>query len=479
MLNEKNQHQTEVAETEGEEHPIWDLIKDCEIPIEPIRGDIKGRAIASLRSLLRSYFDDEMKVVQSLDQFVSNEYDLEINKSLIKQIKYLSNNVPTKLWEVAEQWVKEDKESAVIYLYENDNVVFEKATFEFLMNVTLKIIQYDPHQIFELMIEQTRKEESDWMLPRIETAGGKHVVLIYAVCLILFRGIFDTWLILTGTGKADIKQFDNEKYVHYLRRISDLWQEPFKTRIEIIHSLPSNLIDLVANEIAVHQTQSKKKLAFLSNKIRKGVEDKRNLEVQLQSIKKKHNELEKAHEKLLRKVKEVVSDSKALVEVNATTPVLSASKDDDQIRAKLRIVEREAQRHQAENQKLQAELANLREFTQRLLTPTQEPNLSLVKKTHQEIRDSRIVFIGGHERLHAKLRKEMPNAQFIHPDQSKFTSDILIGVDAVIFCTHYCNHRIFGRAVDEVRQLKICAGYTSHNNLEQIYDDIANVLTQS
>lgn len=88
----------------------------------------------------------------------------------------------------------------------------------------------------------------------------------------------------------------------------------------------------------------------------------------------------------------------------------------------------------------------------------------------------RIVFVGGHQRLHSKLRKQMRNAVFLHPDQSHFAPETFKGADAVIFSIGYCSHALIYRAADEVRRHGLRAGYSNFTNVEMVLDEILAVL---
>lgn len=74
------------------------------------------------------------------------------------------------------------------------------------------------------------------------------------------------------------------------------------------------------------------------------------------------------------------------------------------------------------------ELARTRQLLNVVLEPPPGVTLTPVEvrpSTHPE--KWRIVFVGGHERLHAKLRKQLRNAIFLHPDQSHFSPDVFNG----------------------------------------------------
>jgi hypothetical protein len=125
------------------------------------------------------------------------------------------------------------------------------------------------------------------------------------------------------------------------------------------------------------------------------------------------------------------------------------------------------------------QLNELRALTSLLLTPPAaagEPDPSAHHSRWEEARELKIVVVGAHERLHARLRKELPNGVFLHPDR-KVSADVFNGAGAVLFCVGYCSHALSWFAAQEVRRLGLRAGYTNYNNVELVLDDLRAIVS--
>ncbi|WP_371766088.1 hypothetical protein [Massilia sp.] len=126
------------------------------------------------------------------------------------------------------------------------------------------------------------------------------------------------------------------------------------------------------------------------------------------------------------------------------------------------------------------ELARTRELLNVVLEPPPGVTLTPVEvcpSTHPE--KWRIVFVGGHQRLHSKLRKQLRNAIFLHPDQSHFSPDVFNGADAVVFSIGYCSHKLTYRSANEVRRRGLRAGYSNFSNVEIVLEEIRAILFPS
>lgn len=127
------------------------------------------------------------------------------------------------------------------------------------------------------------------------------------------------------------------------------------------------------------------------------------------------------------------------------------------------------------------QVKTLRQFTNLLLTFPREglPRESAAPSDSKvPIADMKVIVVGGHERMHSKLRKALPNGVFFHPDKSQFSADVFNTADCVLFAVDYCSHALTWRAAQELRKRSIPAGYTSHVNVEMVLEDVREILSQ-
>jgi hypothetical protein len=147
------------------------------------------------------------------------------------------------------------------------------------------------------------------------------------------------------------------------------------------------------------------------------------------------------------------------------------------LRAALRDKDALLVKVQSQVDALVTESVELREFVTLVLEPS--PDAPIPTSYREVLTDPatwRLVFVGGHDRLHQKLRRVLKNTVFLHPDTSHVPVEVFDNADAVIFSVNYCNHTLVGRVANEVRRRGLRAGYANHSNVDLILDEIRTVL---
>ncbi len=120
------------------------------------------------------------------------------------------------------------------------------------------------------------------------------------------------------------------------------------------------------------------------------------------------------------------------------------------------------------------ELAVLRNFVYNLTESEEKEEAISIEKMKEEIKDMRIVIIGGHPNWTYKVKKAFPNWVFVNPDATGSTDPSIVDkADKVYFFTDIISHSNYYRYMNIVKDRKVNFGYIHgvniEKNIKQIY----------
>ena len=122
------------------------------------------------------------------------------------------------------------------------------------------------------------------------------------------------------------------------------------------------------------------------------------------------------------------------------------------------------------------ELVNLREALKKLATDDEESvNKPSFEKMAEEVRDIKLLIIGGHANWHSRLSEIFTDLTAIGSSEYKSDMNKIYSADLVYFFTNHISHGVYNKALDLMREHDIHYGYINNTNIEQnvaqIYQD--------
>lgn len=135
-------------------------------------------------------------------------------------------------------------------------------------------------------------------------------------------------------------------------------------------------------------------------------------------------------------------------------------------RSKLKTAQSETLEVQQVLAQAQKEIEELRKI---IFTPAEESDDLIPDIDLSLIRG---VIVGGHERLHERLKAILPdNWRLIHPDSS-YDLSILANTDIIFFFTSYLNHVVYYDFIREARYRNMKVAYIKRTNEDECLRDI-------
>lgn len=144
----------------------------------------------------------------------------------------------------------------------------------------------------------------------------------------------------------------------------------------------------------------------------------------------------------------------------------------------------ETKRLDEENKKLKEDYEALNKETSALrnyvytLDNTEEDDIDIpVDKLKEDLKDTRVIIIGGHTKWTAKLKKEFPDWIYISPDiTGTIDPSIVDKADMVYFFTDLISHTTYNRYMNIVRERNVnfryIHGVNIEKNIRQIHEDL-------
>ena len=143
----------------------------------------------------------------------------------------------------------------------------------------------------------------------------------------------------------------------------------------------------------------------------------------------------------------------------------------------LRRLRRELELARARELEQGAELLALREFCG-LRRQAVGPDAPATEPADREVdlRDARVIVVGGSERFHHKLRPMLPRGVFLHPDLSACPADVFTHADCVLVCFDHCSHALASAALKLARRHAVRSGYTHRANPDLVLRAVRDLL---
>ena len=390
------------------------------------------------------------------------------------QDELLCLRLPELVWQTASELVSVSAKDAIAWIHKGGYELF-RPTVDHLHEIA--ILQKLNTTAQRRMNSASLTSSTNWH-PIIRTAGGANYFLCYTVAVAMADQLIAVACVVQGLG-IGINPFASAEFFNLVSESMHLWTNRYQPLVIAYSSMPEThrpqfVTTLAEQRKAIESTiQSAKAICT-------GAERQQELlERQVSSLLKRATTAEE-------KVSHMTASYDALLEKLHTTAARTAvqSLSDGSVRKTDALEMRDKDAQIGNLQKSLAESRQQLTFTRELLTVLLEPApgtsaLNLSSSRERDPETWRIVFVGGHERLHAKLRKRMRNSVFLHPDRSQFSSEAFAGVDAVVFSIGYCSHALAYRAADEVRRRGLPAGYSHFTNVDIVLDEVRAILFKS
>lgn len=325
----------------------------------------------------------------------------------------------------------------------------------------------------------TDRSTAAFWRPLIRTGGGAKYFLTYAVAVAMTKQYMAVSCSVQGR-PHNLDPFATPAFLDLLRTPNAIWTERYQPLVAALAYMPVEqrkqfLASLAAQSGALHLTFDEARRLSKATAQQAVLHEKQaaTLSKQLAKSEDRAVVLQANNHALLERLRA------AAARIADRQPAVDHARDITSYELALRDKDMQVSRLEQSRAEATEQLARTRELLTVLLGPAPGACVPQVVVDHETAPEQwRIVFVGGHERLHTKLRKQMRRAIFLHPDQSQFSSEVFDGVDAVVFSVGYCSHTLAYRAADEVRRRGLRAGYSNFTNVDMVLTEVREILSQ-
>lgn len=400
----------------------------------------------------------------------------------ISQMENLSKIASRVAWRTAEDWLASDRDEALRWLKAHASDWVPGITYAYVRDICASQLKKSKN-IKPYPAQKQRRPEpmaDDWWKPCIEVYGGSKHFVLSALALLLQTTVdifFTTVVGMKGEGADMLKELA-PKVRAQLAEAPGLWIEEFKAPVMFVASLNNNQLDFyiaqevarrkaflqlsremfeAAQEVVADLQLAHKDVACLRSRMQKMADHDANQRAKIAQLQGDVDKARRGEEKLIR-------DEEIRTAIHSE-------------RLHVRELEQKNVDLQTRVEDLEQAQIDLKEFIDKLLSPVpngmaeSEPR----RLENSKVADLRVIVVGGHERLHSKLRKRLPQATFLHPDRQLKEDAIFEAADCVVFCAHYCSHSLAIKAASATRRFSVPARYVWHNNPEMVLAEIASI----
>jgi hypothetical protein len=440
-----------------------------------VKFDWGNRAIRPLQAEVDNAVEDPKRMRALARSNVEWEAFSTILELKCDEMELQLSQLAQFAWATAEKLISANLDEAISWTINTDGEFCRLTMSEIGRLSCVNLVQNPMVKVPSLNL---RMDDPEYWRPLIRTAGGGTYFLRFAVANALVVAFASVAGVIAGEGgEESLPVLEHPALGSVLLQYTDIWTDYFKMNALMLGSLPveqrsAYLSQQYINEGAVTATHNfaVSKLRSMSTEIGVLERDTKTLRRRLASA----NDAIVQAKATTRSTQESLSMARAIAAARA--PAAQREKEFDAQIAEMREKDAEIRKlHDALGASDDA-LARMREFLNVLLEPGPEAAASSFKSHPTLPEEWRIVFVGGHERLHHKLRKQLRNSIFLHPDQSQFSPELFDNVDAVIFSIGYCSHSLVYRAANEVRKRGLRVGYSNFTNVDIVLDEIRSVL---
>ncbi len=471
------------AESEVAIARFWEMLWVALSPSTPSTPTpyLDDRAVAQLSASHKAVFSEFLKIYDTWRRV--NEVFPNYHARLT-ELRALRDRVvrcgPDLAWQCAAKVSFE--QCADIERHLHHDVVLHKEVYAYMIEVVLSQIQAarrdgSPR---DDAYERALEDVTGWWIPYLDVAGGLFHFKRYVIAQYFMVGVLDMIDGIQGTDDA----LHMAQYPQWARQVlttfPDIWGEVFQDVADVIAEMPDRGMTSLAKTWAAGDQVLKKLCIEAQGQMARATDD---LSVVGKEVGVLRKRLDRTESLLSQSKAETKATQEALLVARNRAKAMGADTAIDThtllsaTQADLRESEKAIQRMSQRIEEQESELERLREFVG-LLSPRRIPATGTEASPesddpHLDLARCKVIVVGGHERLHARLRKELPRATFLHPDRSSVPAEIFPAADAVLFCITYCSHRITISAAQEAARQGIPFGYTVHNNVDLVLTDLA------
>lgn len=477
---------------------LLDVLDNFKAFKEPSKSDIhlKVRATKHLRDSYLSYFlSDNLSNLQKLinrdSKYGCFKTILDIRKNQLKLMRDHLKNSPVYAWDAAEKYLKEDREEAIAWMKRiiNTNPAMSMnmcgAFSQYSMDSTLRNKKFTGDKYMRALM--TGDNNSSLMSVMM---GGEQHIATYQLALVIMTMSYAIMFMLIGAKIKPTKDNENHEFnlifgnpddVFLIKVLNDLNHNPiflsdpkYVKRLNVLMSLD---IDTSKKYVeGLNETLHNNELIFND-----GFEELVDISQQYSEFEKKNS---KAHQSKVDSLNLKISEMKNEIlakqpeSKNVTTPELNTLNNNLKTKdIALRQLDEKYIKTQNALNESNAELSVMKNFIQMMLNEGGSNDKSIQQSNvhiqeHIDVRDLKIAFVGGHDNLHSKLRKEFPKALYLHPDKLKFSDDAFTNIEYCLYFTEYCNHTLFYKVSNEVKRRGIKSGFCNHQNVDMVIKEI-------
>lgn len=452
---------------------FWRHIVDQErvASAETCCDNLKKRAIKEIEKIESTNGKPKFGEIDRVIK-ICEEYSLTNNdfKEIKCQEATLRNSVPEESWAIASNWLETDRQGAMTLLATDTELRMEVMTLDYFFNL-LKL-KKSSRSIDKFMFLMN----SDSVLKMMAAHGGAEHFLHYALSMYMWFAFNTNFAKLVGGSNMFSDYAFPKKAMDYLEN-SKSWNESNRLRLRIINSLVPEVSQLYVKEIATSRRAELNALEEMRLLVSSKLDEVSARAKENFSLTKKNEKLTVQLEETRNRLIVCQDDVSKFRSHRPLTLRNDSSEVVDELIANNRTLEKTITQKDALLFDVKSENDSLKSFISVLLrsncdTAQSKPEV----KVSGSPKDWRIAVIGGHERLHSKLRKAMPRSVFFHPDRSQIGSEELSNIDAAIYCVGYCSHKLYERASQEIRKNGIRVGYTNSTNVEKVIEDIREII---
>lgn len=398
-----------------------------------------------------------------------------------EQADHLKKAIPATARKVATDWLQSDFGTAVSAI-ERDGEYARRLIHCHLQDIIFSTLNRSATSKQVQAFKQSMRNAVNaaaWAEAPVASAGGPTYFLCLALACLVAEAMIIMGLGLSNNrGNLDVSAWVSSGLRRRICAADDLWLNYLKDEAKFLGELDDTSIPAYVAHMNRH---GKRQADFLRGFLDVFGMYRKSTMIAEQESAGLRRRLLKTEEKLVEKCEQSSVLQKKLMtnEQAATASVLPDNGLAQQLHAEIeqnRTLNKKLEQAAERLTEMVAEIKRLREFANVLLMPVGQEESAPHTLVDDQWKKRRVVIVGGHEKLHAKLRRELPNASFIHPDQTDISPGVFKDSAGVLFCVNYCSHTLIWRVANEVRKNALTAGFSNHNNVNFVLNDLRNVL---
>lgn len=434
------------------------------------------RGVSALKGIIKTDIDPYLAALENL--LVAADFSPSAQQHIGEEIdraKRVLAAAPKCCWFAAAEWLERDWEGANQFL----------ALGGPGMQVVglIHLLQATDNQLKRLtgvsagMSQWTPDLAESLLQPLIVSTGGGRYYLTYVIANLLVTSVSGMASILSGEESQPESTLLHPEARRIAAAMDNLWLDSDLAMVNLMATASSEGLEALAVAEA-RRVKTIKQVMLEAYKLAADAQQDAALATNEAIKVRKLYERQQTHVHELHVQLQVANRSAQARQQKQSTAKPDAGSDAEikAAQSAQRLAESNAQVSRAEAAELRADVGELQAFLDLLMEAPSVISVATVRADNNiDVLKSKVVVVGGHERVHHKLRKALPNSTFLHPDR-KATSEDFQGADLVLFCVNYCNHVLSWTAYQEVRKQQLRSGYSRHTNTDRIIADVRRLL---